>query len=59
MVTAMTPMDVSSDSADMTAVPSSNGPIYSNPVVSNEKPKLEDYPQLFSSLGLPAREDWA
>ncbi|KAJ9113550.1 hypothetical protein QFC20_001901 [Naganishia adeliensis] len=43
----------------MTAVPSSNGPIYSNPVVSNEKPKLEDYPQLFSSLGLPAREDWA
>lgn len=52
-------MDISSGSSDMTAVPSSIGPIYSNPVVSNEKPKLEDYPQLFAALGLPAREDWA
>ncbi|KAI5453387.1 hypothetical protein NCC49_005866 [Naganishia albida] len=59
MDTTMTPMDISSSSSGMTAVPSNNGPIYRNPVVSNEKPRLEDYPQLFASLGLPAREDWA
>ncbi|GHJ87186.1 hypothetical protein NliqN6_3588 [Naganishia liquefaciens] len=34
-------------------------PTYDNPVVSNERPKLEDYPALFSSIGLPPREDWA
>ncbi|KAJ9095353.1 hypothetical protein QFC19_007597 [Naganishia cerealis] len=33
--------------------------IYSNPVVNNDKPRLDEFPLLFESLGLPAREDWA
>ena len=52
-------MDFSIESATPLMPDSKQTPTYNNPVVSNERPKLEDYPTLFSSIGLPAREDWS
>ncbi|KAJ9127217.1 hypothetical protein QFC24_001455 [Naganishia onofrii] len=60
MDSSMNSMDVSSSNQTPPAFTNqTSGNIYSNPVVNNERPRLEEFPQMFASLGLPAREDWA